>query len=199
MSKSKMCAVVALVTLEVPVAPEDAVAGERKKSVPPGTRLNFEAAMAGELVKAGAVSYAAEDDVAPARRIAVLEGAELHQAIGQALRSIDPAEGLTAEGKVSIYALESVLGFRPSVEDRDAAHEVYSGKRPDLFGEVAAGEGNDPIADVVEAIGKLDPANKSFWTKTGLADLRALGEVLGRSVTVEERDAAMVLIAAAAV
>lgn len=198
MSKRKMCNVIALVTLLMPVAPEDAVAGEKVRSLLPGSALTLDADTAAELVIGKSVAYATDEEAATLLQPAILEGAALHQAIGQAMRDVDFDEGLTAEGKVSLYALESLLGFKPSAEDRDAAHEIYAGKRGNLFPDGATSPGRGPddfIVSVALAIKQLDRENKSFWTKGGLPDLRALTEELGRKVTEEDRTAAQALIA----
>lgn len=183
--------VVALVTLEMPPAKEDTEDGIRKKTILTGTRFSLAHDVARELVEAGACAYDEEDDdgvVAPRDRDS------LNQAIGQAMRAVDPAEGLTQDGKVSIYALAHVLGYPVSIEDRDAAHEIYASKRPDLFGEQPPKEEAEQLQAVVEAIKSLDPENKSFWTQSGAPDLRVLKERLGRAVSAEERDAAMAII-----
>jgi hypothetical protein len=181
--------VVARVTLEVPVLPSDAVAGERKRNVPVGEEISLDADLAAELVASGAVAYVTPRSAQTAILTTPLEGDALLQAIGQAMRDIDPVEGLTAEGKVSLYALETVLGFRPSADERDLAQETYGEKRPDLFTPIEGDE--DELAPVVAAIDALDPDNPSFWTAGGQPDLRALAEVLGRRVSADERDAAM--------
>jgi len=164
--------------------------GQKTKSVPPGGRLEMDEKDAADLVDASAARYEEADEAFAVQD--ELHGVALHQAIGQAMRAIDPDEGLTREGKVSLYALQAALGFRPSAEDRDIAHEIYGQKRPDLF-DPADGDidTDDDLADVKAAILDLDKENPSMWTANGLPDVRALGAKLNRKVTAEERDAAV--------
>jgi hypothetical protein len=74
-------------------------------------------------------------------------------------------------------------------EDEQAASLVARGfarwVRP---GDEAEGEAL-PLDRIIAAIGKLDPANAKHF-KAGKPDLKALGEVLGADITVDQRDQA---------
>lgn len=179
--------VVALVTLEMPVAEADSVAGETKKSLPPRTRLQLDDDTAAELVAAKAVAY---DEEAAAVTSSRPEGDALSRAIGQAMRDIDPDEGLTPEGNVSIYALQVHLGYAVTAEERDTAQAIFEGKRGDLFDAPA----QSPMEQLVDIINGLDRDNSGFWTQGGLPDLRVLSEKAGRKITTDERDEALAII-----
>ncbi|MBC7282669.1 hypothetical protein [Hoeflea sp.] len=164
----------------------------------PGTRLSFPADEAERLVKAGAADWPAEDDetVKPNRP----SGRDLLAAIGQAMRAIDPMEGVTPEGKASLYALAHHLGYEVTAEERDEAHAEFSGRRDLFAGAKGAGQ---VVAEMIEKVKSQDfgdpllnairdlkgdvPAN---WTQDGRPDARALSEILRRNVSAGERDEA---------
>lgn len=74
-------------------------------------------------------------------------------------------------------------------EDEQAASLVARGfARWVKPGDEAEGEAL-PLDRIIAAIGKLDPANAKHF-KAGKPDLKALGDVLGADVTVDQRDQA---------
>jgi len=150
----------------------------------PGTRLLFPPDEAQRLVDAQAADWpdGADEPVASARPT----GLALIAAIGQAMRAIDPAEGVTPEGKASLYALAHHLGFEVTAEERDAAHAEFSGKR-DLFTAARKHDFGDPL---LNAIRDLDPVAAANWTQEGKPSANALSEILKRRVDADERDEA---------
>lgn len=164
----------------------------------PGTRIPFPKDEAQRLVDASAAAWPTEDDetVKPNRP----SGRDLLAAIGQAMRAIDPMEGVTPEGKASLYALAHHLGYEVTAEERDEAHAEFSSRR-DLFagakgaGQVAAEmiekvkshDFGDPLLNAIRDLKGDVPAN---WTQDGRPDARALSEILRRNVSAGERDEA---------
>lgn len=165
----------------------DVVAAEtiRKdgKSHRPGTVLRLPVKIARALLVSGAVRMPEGDESTTVKRP---EGPDLVAAIGQAMRAIDAQEGITPEGKASLYALRHHLGFEVTAEERDEAHEVFAQKR-DLF---AAAEKKDYGSPILNAIRDLDPKIEAQWTQDGRPDARALSEILKQSVSAADRDAA---------
>jgi hypothetical protein len=158
---------------------EEAVASGRKVSV---TREVAEA-----LVARGDAAWPKAEE--PVVNAAKPEGEALLVAIGHAMRSVDPAEGLTAEGKPSLYALARHLGYDVTGDERDAAFEMFKDKRADLFGEPdALPEKIRDKPDLI-AIHRLDRTNAGLWTRDGRPDARVLTDQLKRSISGEERDA----------
>lgn len=47
-----------------------------------------------------------------------------------------------------------------------------------------------PLADLVDAIAKMDKDNPSLWTKSGTPTTDALSEAVGYAVNAQQRDAA---------
>lgn len=159
--------------------------GSKKR---PGERAAFAREEAARLVAAGAAMWPAEG-TAP-MPVSRPEGPALMAAIGQAMRAIDPMEGVTPEGKASLYALAHHLGFEVTAEERDAAHELYEGKR-DLF---TGGEKKIDFGDpLLNAIRDLDRNAVSNWTQDGKPSATALSEVLKRTVSADARDEAWAL------
>jgi hypothetical protein len=158
------------------------ISGENKG---PGTVVHLPRPDAEDLVARGAVAWPGiEDHLAPAS--ARPEGVDLIAAIGQAMRSIDPTEGVTPEGKASLYALRHHLGFEVTAEERDEAHEIFAGRR-DLF---SAPDKHDFGSAILNAIRDLDPKIAAQWTQDGRPDARALSEILKQAVSAADRDAA---------
>ncbi|WP_293336963.1 hypothetical protein [Parvibaculum sp.] len=149
----------------------------------PGSRLLFPADEAQRLVDAQAADWPAAADV-PAVAMSKPSGIDLIATIGQAMRAIDPAEGVTPEGKASLYALAHHLGFEVTAEERDAAHAEFSGKR-DLFTAARKHDFGDPL---LNAIRDLDPVAAANWTQEGKPSANALSEILKRRVDADERD-----------
>lgn len=183
-------------TVEVIAAETLHVADGSKKR--PGERASFAREEAERLVLAGAAAWPSEEAAtAPVTRP---EGNALMSMIGQAMRAIDPMEGVTPEGKASLYALAHHLGFEVTAEERDAAHDLYQGKR-DLFtggkgagqilaelaAAVKAHDFGDPLLNAIRDLETEVPAN---WTQDGRPDARALSEILKRNVSANERDEA---------
>lgn len=154
--------------------------GENKA---PGSLVQLPRADAEELVRRGAAAWPEDDAPLPATRP---QGEALLAAIGQAMRAIDPQEGVTPDGKASLYALNHHLGFEVTAEERDAAHDVFAQKR-DLF---ASAEKKDYGSPILNAIRDLDPKVEAHWTQDGKPDARALSEILKQSVSAADRDAA---------
>lgn len=149
----------------------------------PGSLVELPQADAEDLVQRGAAAWPEDDAPLPATRP---QGEALVAAIGQAMRFIDPQEGVTPEGKASLYALRHHLGYEVTAEERDAAHDVFAQKR-DLF---AAAEKKDYGSPILNAIRDLDPKVDAHWTQDGKPDARALSEILKQSVSAADRDAA---------
>ncbi|MFN4229840.1 hypothetical protein [Parvibaculum sp.] len=159
--------------------------GSKKR---PGERASFAREEAERLVLTGAAAWPPEE--AASASVTRPEGNALMSMIGQAMRAIDPMEGVTPEGKASLYALAHHLGFEVTAEERDAAHELYEGKR-DLF---TGGEKKIDFGDpLLNAIRDLDRNAVSNWTQDGKPSATALSEVLKRTVSADARDEAWAL------
>jgi hypothetical protein len=91
-----------------------------------------------------------------------------------------------------VYEIDETL----DVSEKDAEHlkkagaAKYKNPRDEKASADSAGEAEQQLDDVVEAIGQLDPNNEDHWTQANLPEVGALKEILGRNVTGAERDAA---------
>ena len=84
--------------------------------------------------------------------------------------------------------LGTVHAVPGEVSAEDAATLVKAGKAEWVDGS----ESTVTLAEIVEAIGQLDKANPSHFTKSGMPQVKAIEELLGgRQITAGERDAAM--------
>lgn len=150
----------------------------------PGTPLEFPKDEAQRLVDGRAAAWPNLGAAPASRRPADID---LLAAIGQAMRSIDPMEGVTPEGKVSLYALRHHLGFEVSAAERDAAQEAFEDKRALFNGGALKHDFGDPLLNAIHALAPGAPAN---WTQDGRPSAPALAEALNRGVSAAERDEA---------
>lgn len=83
--------------------------------------------------------------------------------------------------------------IKEKVKDKDQGEtrgeaEKESGKKEPK--EEAGNAPDDPIADLVAMIGRLDPENPDHYTKSGKPEVKALSKLAGRAVSGADRDTA---------
>ncbi len=80
-------------------------------------------------------------------------------------------------------------GADPTASSRvaDGDPAPRRGRDPEAGPEPAAG---DPQDDIAAAVGRVDPTDRSLWTRDGKPRVDAVEALLGRDITTAERDAA---------
>lgn len=102
------------------------------------------------------------------------------------------AGGKNAGGQKADDKKAKATGKAPDGEADAGTKAGAEGHDPDEGDGVGASEGEDGEPnEVAVALGQLDPNNDKHWTSTGLPNLKAVGEFLGRSVTRPEIEEAV--------
>lgn len=106
-----------------------------KDTVKPGHPAEFAAEVAQELVDRGMARWPGSDPVTAAQAIPQPPAKEADRlaVIAEAIAKLDKDEDFNAKGVPSLDALARVLGWRPSIEDRDKGFDKAKAGNPDLF------------------------------------------------------------------